>query len=167
MRDPHVGDVWGEVWDVVTEPLPAVGTRGTPADRLRGLLRGWRDPQHRDGLALVLSSGISSVVGLLYWVLAARLFPPHVVGVNTTLISTMTLLGITAQLNLGSALLRFVPVAGRSAGSLVGACYGTAVLTACALGAGDASYRVRGARCAVRAGCHQARGNASCFGRAG
>jgi O-antigen/teichoic acid export membrane protein len=137
MRDPHVGDVW----DVVTEPLPAVGggagvgVGAAPADRLRGLLRGWRDPQHRDGLALVLSSGISSAVGLLYWVVAARLFPPDVVGVNTTLISTMTLIGITAQLNLGSALLRFVPVAGRSVRSLVGACYGIAVLTACALGA--------------------------------
>jgi O-antigen/teichoic acid export membrane protein len=139
MRDPHVADVW----DVVTEPLPAVGdgvgvgigAGATPADRMRGLLRGWRDPQHRDGLALVLSSGISSAVGLLYWVVAARLFPPDVVGVNTTLISTMTLIGITSQLNLGSALLRFVPVAGRSARPLVGACYGIAVLTACALGA--------------------------------
>ncbi len=139
MRDPHVADVW----DLVTEPLPAVGGGGgggigggaARADGLRGLLRGWRDPQHRDGLALVLSSGISSAVGLLYWVVAARLFPPHVVGVNTTLISTMTLIGVTSQLNLGSALLRFVPVAGRSARSLVGACYGIAVLTACALGA--------------------------------
>jgi O-antigen/teichoic acid export membrane protein len=136
MRDPHIGDVW----DVVTEPLPTVGVhdvdvRGRPADRLRNLLHGWRDPQHRDGLALVLSSGISSVVGLLYWVVAARLFPPDEVGVNTTLISTMTLIGVTSQLNLGSALLRFVPVAGRSARSLVGACYGIAVLTACALGA--------------------------------
>jgi O-antigen/teichoic acid export membrane protein len=131
MRDPYAGDVW----DVVTEPLPTVGAGGTPADRLRSLLRGWRDPQHRDGLALVLSSAISSAVGLLYWVVAARLFPPDEVGVNTTLISTMTLLGITAQLNLGSALLRFVPVAGRSAGSLVGACYAIAILSACALGA--------------------------------
>jgi O-antigen/teichoic acid export membrane protein len=131
MRDPHVGDVW----DVVTEPLPTVGVQGTPADRLRSLLRGWRDPQHRDGLALVLSSAISSVVGLLYWVVAARLFPPDEVGVNTTLISTMTLLGITSQLNLGSALLRFVPVAGRSARSLVAASYGIAIVTACVLGA--------------------------------
>jgi len=35
---------------------------------------GWRAPQHRDGMALVLSSGVASGVGLLYWVLAARLF---------------------------------------------------------------------------------------------
>src|SRR5437764_12178959 len=126
MRDPHVG----EVWDVVTQPLPAVGVQGAPSRRLRGLLRRWGDPQHRDGLALVLSSGISSVVGLLYWVVAARLFLPEEVGVNTTLISTMTLLGITSQLNLGSALLRFVPVAGRAAGALVAARHAVGVLTA-------------------------------------
>src|SRR5213080_4809702 len=131
MREPYAG----EVWDVATQPLPAIGTPDTAADRLRNLLRGWRDPQHRDGLALVLSSAISSVVGLLYWVVAARLFPPDEVGVNTTLISTMTLLGVTSQLNLGSALLRFVPVAGRTAQSLVGACYAVAALTACTLGA--------------------------------
>ncbi|MHA6622375.1 lipopolysaccharide biosynthesis protein [Pseudonocardia sp. DLS-67] len=134
MRDPHVGDVW----DVVTEPLPTVDAQGTTPGRLRSMLRGWRDPQHRDGLALVLSSAISSIVGLLYWVVAARLFPPDEVGVNTTLISTMTLLGVTAQLNLGSALLRFVPVAGRSARSLVAGCYATTIVTACVLGAGFA-----------------------------
>ena len=31
-------------------------------------------PVARDGLALVLSSGLTSAVGLLYWVVAARLF---------------------------------------------------------------------------------------------
>ena len=90
---------------------------------LRRALTGWRTPQHRDGLALVLSSGLSSVIGLLYWVVAARLFTPDVVGVNNALISTMTLLGVAAQLNLGNALLRFVPVAERSARRLVLTCY--------------------------------------------
>jgi O-antigen/teichoic acid export membrane protein len=54
---------------------------------------------------------------------AARLFTPDVVGVNNALISTMTLLGVAAQLNLGNALLRFVPVAERSARRLVLTCY--------------------------------------------
>ena len=90
---------------------------------LRRALTGWRTPQHRDGLALVLSSGLSSVIGLLYWVVAARLFTPDIVGVNNALISTMTLLGVAAQLNLGNALLRFVPVAELSARRLVLTCY--------------------------------------------
>ena len=90
--------------------------------RLRGVLAGWSAPQHRDGLALVLSSGLTSVIGLLYWVVAARLFRPEVVGVNNTLISTMTLIAVGAQLNLGNALLRFVPIAERSARKLVFTC---------------------------------------------
>jgi O-antigen/teichoic acid export membrane protein len=93
-----------------------------PASRLRGALAGWSAPQHRDGLALVLSSGLTSVIGLLYWVVAARLFPPDVVGVNNTLISTMTLIAVAAQLNLGNALLRFVPVAERRR-ALVARCF--------------------------------------------
>jgi len=37
-------------------------------------------PSHRDGLALILSSGLTSAVGLLYRVLAARLFDPATLG---------------------------------------------------------------------------------------
>jgi O-antigen/teichoic acid export membrane protein len=98
--------------------------------RLRGVLAGWSAPQHRDGLALVLSSGLTSVIGLLYWVVAARLFPPEIVGVNNTLISTMTLIAVGAQLNLGNALLRFVPVAERSARRLVLTCYAVGIVVA-------------------------------------
>jgi O-antigen/teichoic acid export membrane protein len=76
-------------------------------------------PSLRDGLALVLSNGLTSAVGLAYWVLAARLFPPAAVGVNSVAISTMMLLGGVAQLNMTYALLRFVPVAGRVARRLV------------------------------------------------
>ncbi|OLS98483.1 hypothetical protein BJF90_09520 [Pseudonocardia sp. CNS-004] len=109
-----------------------------PAARLRTALAGWSAPQHRDGLALVLSSGLTSVIGLLYWVVAARLFPPEIVGVNNTLISTMTLIAVAAQLNLGNALLRFVPVAERSARRLVFSCYAVGAAAAAVAGAGFA-----------------------------
>jgi O-antigen/teichoic acid export membrane protein len=112
-----------------------VHSRGTIVSRISGLLRGWRAPQHRDGLALILSSGITSGVGLLFWLLAARLYDPSTVGVNSTVLSAMTLLGTLAQLNLGNALLRFIPVAGRRTRRLVAACYAVAVVTAVAVGA--------------------------------
>jgi O-antigen/teichoic acid export membrane protein len=99
------------------------------------LLRGWRAPQHRDGLALVLSSGLTSGLGLLFWILAARLYDPATVGVNSTVLSAMTLLGTAAQLNLGNALLRFVPVAGRRVRTLVAACYAAAIGAATTAGA--------------------------------
>jgi O-antigen/teichoic acid export membrane protein/aminoglycoside phosphotransferase (APT) family kinase protein len=102
----------------------------------QGLLHGWRAPLHRDGLAIVASSGLSSAVGLLYWVLTARLFPPDVVGVNAVALSTMMLIGGVAHLNLTYALLRFVPVAGTAARKLVAIGYLVAVGLAALLGAG-------------------------------
>jgi O-antigen/teichoic acid export membrane protein len=114
------------------QPVP---TRGRTAQVRSGLLRGWRSPQHRDGLALVLSSGLTSGLGLLFWILAARLYDSATVGVNSTVLSAMTLLGTAAQLNLGNALLRFVPVAGRHVRTLVVCCYAAAIAAAALAGA--------------------------------
>src|SRR5687767_15837207 len=90
-----------------------------PVSRVLGRLNAWRAPQMRDGLALVASSGLSSAVGLLYWVLAAQMFPPDVVGVNAVAVSSLMLVGGIAHLNMSHALLRFVPVAGTAARKLV------------------------------------------------
>jgi O-antigen/teichoic acid export membrane protein len=114
------------------DPAPA---STSPLSRVSGVLRGWRTPQHRDGLALVLSSGITSVLGLVYWILVARLYDPATVGVNSAVLSTMTLLGTAAQLNMGNALLRFVPVAGRQVRALVVGCYAVAIVVAASAGA--------------------------------
>ncbi|OJY45253.1 phosphotransferase [Pseudonocardia sp. 73-21] len=95
-------------------------------------------PVHRDGLALVLSSALTSGVGLLYWVLAARLFPPDVLGINQVAISTMMFLGGIAQLNMTYALLRFVPVAGWAARRVVLGGYVVGAGMAALVGAGFA-----------------------------
>jgi O-antigen/teichoic acid export membrane protein len=106
--------------------------------RVKGLLKGWRAPQHRDGLALVLSSGMSSAVGLLYWVLAAQVFPADVVGVNAVAVSSLMLVGGVAHLNMSHALLRFVPVAGTAARRLVVLGYLVAIAVSALAGAGFA-----------------------------
>ena len=54
---------------------------------LSPLLAHIRTPVHRDGYALVLNSAITAVIGLAYWMIAARTYPAHVVGVNAALIS--------------------------------------------------------------------------------
>ncbi|TQM45298.1 phosphotransferase [Pseudonocardia cypriaca] len=104
--------------------------------RVKGLLTGWRAPQHRDGLALVMSSGLSSAVGLLYWVLAAQMFPADVVGVNAVALSSLMLVGGVAHLNMSHALLRFVPVAGTNARRLVVLGYLVAIALSGLAGAG-------------------------------
>lgn len=88
------------------------GTR----QRLHGV---WQESLARTGHLLVANSVLTAGVGVLYWLLAARLYPPAVVGVNSAAISAMMLLAGAAQLNLMSALLRFLPTSGRSAGRMI------------------------------------------------
>ena len=86
-------------------------------------------------MALVISSGLTSGIGLLYWVVAARLFDHATVGINSAAVSAMTLLGTAAHLNLGNAMLRFVPMAGSGARALILRCNLVAVLAAVTIGA--------------------------------
>ena len=80
------------------EDVPDISTtpRSPAPSRMLRFLGSWRQPVHRDGVALVSSSALSSLVGLLYWVVAARLFPPAEVGVGSALVSTLMLLGRAA-----------------------------------------------------------------------
>src|SRR5260370_24573967 len=80
---------------------------------LRRLRDDWRDPLLRNGYALIINVGATSVLGLLYWILAARLYSPAEVGVGNAAISLMQLLaGIGGQLTFAAALARFIPRAG-------------------------------------------------------
>ena len=99
------------------EPPAADPTAELPVPaRIRARLR---DPLYRNGYALVASSALTSALGLLYWFLAARHYSPAAVGVNAALISAMTLIANIAQLNMKSALNRFLPRAGAVARTLV------------------------------------------------
>jgi O-antigen/teichoic acid export membrane protein len=102
----------------MTESAP--GPRSPAAPSLaRFLLPPWlpghfRTPLVRNGYSLIASTGITSVLGLVYWLLAAHLYSVAEVGINSALISTMIAVGGIAQLNLGSVLARFLPSAGRA-----------------------------------------------------
>jgi O-antigen/teichoic acid export membrane protein len=94
------------------------------------LLAHARTPLYGNGYALVMSSGISSALGLLYWALAARLYSAEAVGFNAATISAMMFLAGFAQLNLMSALLRFLPEAGRQAGRFILVTYAVSMAVA-------------------------------------
>ena len=59
------------------------------------------------------------MLGIAYWVLAARGYPPRALGEASAAISAMLMLSSFAQLNLFHGLARFVPRAGRRTGELV------------------------------------------------
>jgi O-antigen/teichoic acid export membrane protein/aminoglycoside phosphotransferase (APT) family kinase protein len=89
--------------------------------RLTGLWR--RESLLSTGHLLVINAVLNSGFGVAYWVLAARVYPPAVVAVNSAAISAMMLLAGVAQLNLMSALLRFVPTSGAAAGRMIRGAY--------------------------------------------
>jgi O-antigen/teichoic acid export membrane protein len=78
-----------------------------------------RAPLYSQGYALVLNAALTSILGLVYWLVAARHYSPHAVGLNAAAISAMMFVAGVAQLNLMTALTRFIPVAGRRSGRFV------------------------------------------------
>src|SRR5438128_4646252 len=110
-------------------PRPAAGNvRAIPS--MRRLLAHVRTPLHRDGYALVVNSVFTAGTGVVYWVIAAKLFSPHAVGLNSALVSSMMFLAGLAGLNLVNILVRFLPDAGRRTVSVIAWSYAATGLLA-------------------------------------
>jgi O-antigen/teichoic acid export membrane protein len=86
-----------------------------------------RMPLYRNAYALIINTGATGALGMIYWLVAARLYPPEDVGRGAALISAMLLLSGVTQLNLTGALVRFLPSAARR--SLVFGSYAASVGT--------------------------------------
>ncbi|MFG3260116.1 lipopolysaccharide biosynthesis protein [Streptomyces sp. NPDC048172] len=92
------------------------GAVGAPAG---GDGKGGGGQLFRNAYALMLNTGISAVLGLGYWVVAARYYSDDAVGQGSAAIAAMKFLaGLTAVTLIG-ALARFIPVAGRTTGRLI------------------------------------------------
>jgi O-antigen/teichoic acid export membrane protein len=88
------------------------------------------DSLSRMGLLLLVNTAITGVLGLIYWFVAARLFPARAVGVAGALVASMSLLSGIGQLNLSGTLMRFLPNAGSGARCLTRRVYAVGTLGA-------------------------------------
>ena len=80
--------------------------------RLSGIGRGGQ-PFFRNAYALLLNTGISGALGLVYWVLAARHYDDPDVGRGSAAISALMLLVGLVSVSSAGTLYRFIPQAGR------------------------------------------------------
>ncbi len=81
------------------------------------------DSLFKNAYFLMLSTGVSAVLGLGFWLVAARYYSEEAVGQGSAAIAAMRLLAsITATTMIG-AVVRFVPRAGRATGGLVWRAY--------------------------------------------
>lgn len=113
---------------LVVDPTPARSVR-------RQLVEHVRTPLHRDGYALVVNSAFTAATGLAYWLVAARFYSPHAVGLNSALISSMMFLSGVAGLNLANVVVRFLPGSGERTPRMIALSY-AATGVAAALAAG-------------------------------
>jgi O-antigen/teichoic acid export membrane protein len=123
----------------MTGTRAAAGTHGPTGTVLRRVLprspraavvSAWR--LHRDLLSnagsLVVSTGVASLLGVVYWMFATRLFSQRAVGYGSAAVSAMTLLGTIGMLGLGTLLIGELPRRSARAGLV------SAALLTCGLG---------------------------------
>jgi O-antigen/teichoic acid export membrane protein len=92
----------------------------------------------RNAVALMVSTVATSVLGMVFWTVAARFASPDALGKASALTAAVTLLAGLAQLNLASVMPRFLPVAGRATGKFITRGYLGAALVGLVLSVGYA-----------------------------
>jgi len=89
----------------------------------------------RNALALMASSGGTSVIGVVFWGVSAHLASATVIGRASAEIAAMVLLANLAELSFGSIFERFLPVTGRRTRELVRRAYYLCTVTALVISA--------------------------------
>jgi len=92
------------------------------------------NPLFRNAYALMINGGLTGVLGLGYWLLAARFYDPAQVGRQSAQNQAMMFLGGLTALNF--ILIRFVPEMGRRTSALVLRTYVSGGVAAATLAAG-------------------------------
>jgi O-antigen/teichoic acid export membrane protein len=73
------------------------------------LLTHLRTPLYANAYALIVNQIASAGLGILYWLLAARLYAPEIVGQNSAIISFLMFWAAMSELGLKAAMTRFIP----------------------------------------------------------
>ncbi|OON82342.1 lipopolysaccharide biosynthesis protein [Streptomyces tsukubensis] len=116
-------------------PEPPRRPGGLGRLRLPGKGGGGGSPLFRNAYALMLNTGISAVLGLGFWLAAARHYTEASVGQGSAAIAAMKLIAGLTAVTLTGALARFIPVSGRTTGRLIFRTYaGSSLIVAVAAG---------------------------------
>ncbi len=122
---------------------PTINRFGEPTTKTRSVHQIARDalafsqtPLYRNAAALILSTGINGVLGLVFWALAARLYTAEEVGRGAASIAALLLVSMLGCNGVTSALIRFIPGIGPGTLRLVRTAYIVSLTVALVCGAG-------------------------------
>lgn len=101
-----------------------------------GRLRSHLDDRlYRTGYYLIIGTGITSLLGVAFWALAARSYSAHEIGQNAAAISAMSLVSGVCSLGLSAVLVRYLPIAGTALKRLIFGSYALTATLSLAVGA--------------------------------
>jgi O-antigen/teichoic acid export membrane protein len=115
----------------------AASTASAPSARAR-LQAHLGDPLYQTGYYLILGTGITGLLGIVFWAVAAHAYSARAVGLNAAAISAMMLVSGACTLGLSAVLIRYLPVAGRATRLVVARSYAVTVALSLLLGAAAA-----------------------------
>jgi O-antigen/teichoic acid export membrane protein len=95
-------------------------------------------PLYRNAYYLLLGAGAGSLLGFVFWTLAARRYSANAVGLSSVLISAMMIVSGISQLGLNAVLFRYLPGAGPWTRMLVLRSYALTTVISAILGAAAA-----------------------------
>lgn len=64
---------------------------------------------YKNSIYLIMSNGVLSVGGFIFWIFVARLFPTYEIGIATSLIAIIGLISSIALLGFNTGIMRFLP----------------------------------------------------------
>jgi O-antigen/teichoic acid export membrane protein len=86
-----------------------------------------REPLLQGVSSLLVGHGVTTALGVVAWLLAARLLPADTLGRNVVVLAVVVVISEVAQLGLTRSLPRYLPVAGRAGPRLVRVAYAAAI----------------------------------------
>jgi O-antigen/teichoic acid export membrane protein len=93
-----------------------------------------RDPLLRSAYSLAANAAVTAGLGIVFWIVAARLYEPEVVGRDAALIAVMIELSTICQLNMANAIMRFLPSLERGTAQALARAYAVSAAAAGVLG---------------------------------
>ena len=93
--------------------VPPDGIAVPPTTRAHELRLHLRDPLYRNAYMLIAGTGLTALLGFVFWAIAAHSYSPEDVGRNAATISAMMLVSGICSLGLDAILVRYLPTAGQ------------------------------------------------------
>lgn len=71
------------------------------------------EPLYRNSVVMIVGTGVTSLIGLLFWIVAVRLMPAKEIGLASAAIGTASLIVMLSRLGLDIGLVRYFPEAAK------------------------------------------------------